>query len=182
MDVEFDWFNTANHKNSLRDLDSNAWDIEDIAVGLARQCRYNGQYPMEKGFYSVAEHSVILSEFVEDAMGPDREACLYALMHDASEAYLSDIITPFKAIIPGYKDVEKLVMDAILRRHNCRPHPLVVEKISLLDRNLVVDETIELQGKPLIPGDRLGVKILCLDPMQAYTDFLNRYRYITRNM
>ena len=131
-EVEFDWFNTSKHQHSLRNLDENDWDLVDIATGLARQCRYNGQYPITKGFYSVAEHSVILSKFVEDVFGKDKDACLYALLHDASEAYLSDIMTPFKALMPEYKKIEAKVMDAVLKKHECQCHDFVMQMISVV--------------------------------------------------
>lgn len=84
-------------------------DITDIAHALSMQCRFNGHI---KRFYSVAEHSVLVSRIVEDnyataARGRypyDREArhranaCLTALLHDASEAYLGDVVKPVKML------------------------------------------------------------------------------------
>ena len=66
--------------------------IEDIAHSLALQCRFNGHTPR---FYSVAEHSVRVSELCEK-IGYNRETRLMALLHDAAEAYLGDIIRPVK--------------------------------------------------------------------------------------
>src|SRR5690606_15444183 len=97
-------------------LDPSPVDVEliDIAHGLARVARWNGQtqgdYP-----YSVAQHSVFVLE-IFTAMVPDagpRER-LYALLHDAPEYVMGDIISPFKAAMGGnYKDVENRLLGAV---------------------------------------------------------------------
>jgi uncharacterized protein len=180
--VEFDWFATNKHDMDLFDLHNNTWDIEDIAVGLSRQCRYNGQYPIGKGFYSVAEHSTNLVYYlVDNYTDVTRDELLFALLHDASEAYLSDIITPFKALIPEYKSIEDEVMSAILRYHNCYPSNEFKGYFSLIDRQVVVDETLELRGKALIEGAGLGVELHMLDPIEAYNKFLFTYIFVTQH-
>jgi uncharacterized protein len=92
-------------------------EIEDIAHGLARVARWNGQtlgdYP-----YSVAQHSL----FVEAIAGHLRLALppatrLAILLHDAAEYVIGDMISPFKAIIgDGYKETEAKLMAAIMIR------------------------------------------------------------------
>ena len=76
------------------------FDIADIAHALAHQCRYTGH---TKQFYSIAEHAILVSRITEDlGLGDPFEA----LMHDGAEAYLSDISSPWKALLPDYKKLE----------------------------------------------------------------------------
>jgi len=67
-------------------------DIQDIAHALSNQCRFSGH---TKRHYSVAEHSIRVSELLEE-WGCTPEAQLWGLLHDASEAYLVDLPTPLK--------------------------------------------------------------------------------------
>jgi len=83
--------------------------IEDIAHGLAHQCRFGGQI---KRHYSVAEHSLLVARILrEQCYGPDVQ--LVGLMHDAAEAYLVDIPSPVKCHLRGYKDAEQRAVGAI---------------------------------------------------------------------
>lgn len=80
--------------------------IDDVAHGLANICRYSGQC---NRFYSVAEHSLLVSEVAE---GFEYEA----LLHDAAEAFLGDITRPLKQMLPEYKKIEAEVENAIFSR------------------------------------------------------------------
>src|SRR3954462_5017501 len=92
---------------------SSDFTIEDIAHGLSNICRYSGQC---KSFYSVAEHSILVSE---TAVGFEFEA----LLHDAAEAFLGDITRPLKQMLPDFKRIEAAVQDAVLKRFGLA-HPL----------------------------------------------------------
>ena len=81
-----------------------AWD--DIATHLAKQCRYNGAVP---GYYSVAEHSVLVSQCVP------KHLQFLALLHDAAEAYLGDLVRPVKVQCPAYWQMEDRLMLTIYR-------------------------------------------------------------------
>lgn len=97
-------------------LDPSPLDIEisDIAHGLARVARWNGQTQGEHA-YSVAQHSVLVHDVLL-ALDPDLTSPfrLITLLHDAPEYVIGDMISPFKAVMGGnYKDVEKRLTDAI---------------------------------------------------------------------
>lgn len=81
--------------------------IEDIAHALSNQCRFGGHTLQ---FYSVAEHCLLVSEMV-----PDKHR-LAALLHDASEAYLVDIPTPVKQMLPEYYTIEYRLMEVIAEK------------------------------------------------------------------
>jgi hypothetical protein len=95
--------------------DPDQLDAGDIARALANQCRFGGH---SRVFYSVAQHSVILSELVEQR-GGDIEDIFAALMHDATEAYLGDMPHPLKHRSPLgalFKEAEDNLSHAIRAR------------------------------------------------------------------
>jgi 5'-deoxynucleotidase YfbR-like HD superfamily hydrolase len=82
-------------------------NIHDIAASLSKMCRFVGHC---RDFYSVAEHSVYVSHLVP------QEMALAGLLHDASEAYLSDMASPIKKQMPEYKQIEHVIMGKIAKR------------------------------------------------------------------
>ncbi len=97
-------------------LDPSPLDIEisDIAHGLARVARWNGQTSGEHAF-SVAQHSLLVDEiFTARAPKATPSQCLSTLLHDAAEYVIGDMISPFKAVMGGdYKEVEERLQSAI---------------------------------------------------------------------
>jgi uncharacterized protein len=107
-------------------LDPSPLDIEisDIAHGLARVARWNGQTSGEHAF-SVAQHSLLVeslfNDLVPQASASDR---LAALLHDAPEYVIGDMISPFKSVMGGsYKDCELRLQRAIHQRFSLPPEP-----------------------------------------------------------
>ncbi len=97
-------------------LDPSPLDVEisDIAHGLARVARWNGQTGGDHAF-SVAQHSLLVEEiFSQQVKNPSPDARLAALLHDAPEYVIGDMISPFKSVVGGgYKAVENRLQRAI---------------------------------------------------------------------
>jgi hypothetical protein len=89
--------------------DANQIHIEDIAHALSLMCRANGHFVC---FYSVAQHSINCANEAK-ARGLSARVQIACLLHDASEAYLSDITRPVKSHLPDYKVIEKRLQDLI---------------------------------------------------------------------
>lgn len=100
-------------------LDPSPLDIEiaDIAHGLARVARWNGQTTGDHAF-TVAQHSLLVEDIFCAVMpGAAPMQRLAALLHDAAEYVIGDMISPFKAVVGGdYKEVEKRLQRAIRLR------------------------------------------------------------------
>lgn len=86
--------------------------IEDIAHALSLMTRANGHFAI---FYSVGQHSIICFQEAE-ARGYGRKVQLACLLHDASEAYLSDVTRPVKAHLPKYQEIEEILQTMIYER------------------------------------------------------------------
>lgn len=179
-------------------LDPSPLDVEisDIAHGLARVARWNGQTRGNHAF-SVAEHSLVVEE-IALKLKPDLPAKwrLAILLHDAPEYVIGDMISPFKAVMGGaYKVVENRLQGAIHLRFSLPAElPQAIKKLAKrADIICAFYEAIELAGfdekeaakifgrpRGFTPdtghGDRLG-----LDPMpvaKAQKLFLQRFEEI----
>jgi len=151
------------------------FDIEEIAHALSRICRYTGH---TRQFYSVAQHSVYVSGLVPD------EYKLEALLHDASEAFLGDVSSPLKALLPEYKAIEAAVEKAIAKQYGL-PFPLS-PTVKTADLAMLVNEKRDLM--PLGHDDwwprpesmaHRGVKVQPLGPTTSKMLFLDMYhRYL----
>ena len=124
-------------------------EIEDVAHGLARVARWNGQ---TKGaeIFSVAQHSLLV-EAIFTAFDPSapREARLAALLHDAPEYVIGDMISPLKAAVAGeYKAVERRLLTAIFLRFGLKPAmaPDLARAIKAADSDSAFFEATELAG------------------------------------
>lgn len=103
-----DWMQTYTGKR-FWPLDPSPEDIDplDIAHALSLVCRYGGHV---RRFYSVAEHCVLMSY----AVAP--EHALWALLHDAAEAYIGDMVRPLKRFMPEFRDAEDGILLCIALR------------------------------------------------------------------
>ena len=104
-------------------LDPSPLDVElsDIAHGLARVARWNGQTDGPHAF-SVAQHSLIVEDIFRRSGKASAAECQMALLHDAPEYVIGDMISPFKAVVGGgYKAVEKRLEGAIHLRFGLPP-------------------------------------------------------------
>jgi hypothetical protein len=104
-------------------LDPSALDveIEDIAHGLARVARWNGQTEGAH-IFSVAQHSLLVETIAHQRGRLDRRSRLGVLLHDAPEYVIGDMISPFKAVIgDAYKAVEYRLLAAIHLRFGLPP-------------------------------------------------------------
>jgi hypothetical protein len=132
-------------------LDPSPLDIEmeDIAHGLARVARWNGQTEGAH-IFSVAQHCLLV-EALARARVPrlDRQRRLAVLLHDAPEYVIGDMISPFKAVIgDSYKAVERRLLTAIHLRFGLPPQSSreVVDLIKAADRAAAFLEATRLAG------------------------------------
>lgn len=172
-------------------LDPSPFDIEveDIAHGLARVARWNGQTIGEHAF-SVAQHSVVVEEITAHLKpGIDPKWRLAALLHDASEYVIGDMISPFKSALGvNYKAFEARLEGAIHVRFGLPPKtpPAIKALIKKADKACAYFEATQLAG--FSHKEALGFfgappagYDLVIDPLPAslaQERYLDRYRVL----
>lgn len=120
----------------------NFW-LPDIAVALARQCRYNGH---TRRHYSVAEHCCHMADHVVASGGSARDA-LTALHHDDPEYVMGDMVRPLKQDFPGFSALEESMHCAVAQRFGTHyPHP---DWLKSLDSRILVDERRGVMNRSL---------------------------------
>lgn len=151
-------------------------DIIDITHALSNVCRFNGH---TREFYSVAQHSVLVSK----ACAP--EDALWGLLHDASEAYMGDLVRPIKhhPDLYRYRNMELSVMFAVCERFGLSmPQPVSVSEADV--RVLFTEKRDLLKKEPLDWGwsaEPLPRIIKPWPPVVARYQFIYRYIEITGN-
>lgn len=147
--------------------------VKDIAHSLSMICRYGGH---TREFYSVAEHSVLMSRYFGER--GEYDLARAALLHDATEAYMGDLIRPMKVRMPEYRTTEDILQQVIFLRFGLPPEiPLEVKQADL---NIVVDEKAALLydvpwGTVTDHMPPLGVDIRCWFPNRAEQEWFNTY-------
>ncbi|MCC3244705.1 HD family hydrolase [Methylocystis sp. WRRC1] len=146
-------------------------EIEDIAHGLSRVARWNGQ-TLGPHIFSVAQHSLLVEKIageLDPAIG--RAERLFMLLHDAPEYVIGDMISPFKAVIgDAYKSVENRILGAILLRFSlpATPSPTVLKLSKQADRAAAFFEAVNLAGFTRGEAERIFGRP-AISP-QAFTD------------
>jgi uncharacterized protein len=155
-------------------------DIGDIATALSNQCRFGGHC---REFYSIAQHSCLASDLVVE-LELDATSGLWALLHDASEAYLGDIPHPLKhgtELGRLYRAAEDLLQKAICERFELPRDP--PESLRQIDRALLATERqllmVEAWEWPELRGvEPVGIAIDPWLPRQAFEEFMTRYEVL----
>ncbi len=170
-------------------LDPSPLDVEisDIAHGLARVARWNGQTRGDHAF-SVAQHCLVVEEVFRRCTDSDCQNLMMALLHDAPEYVIGDMISPFKSVVGGgYKTVEHRLEAAIHLRYGLPAHPgqELKTQIKKADTVAAFFEATELAGFSVEEarkffGQPRGITrdMLMLEPMpalEAQSRFLKRF-------
>ena len=156
--------------------------IEDIAHALSLVCRGNGHV---KYFFSVAQHSI--NCYLEaKSRSYSREIQLGCLLHDASEAYLSDITRPVKKELSEYLAIEKKLQGEIYKKYNINIEKKeVFSKIKLIDDEILKFEMLNLLNVDLGQADLKGnISLEYKDIFKVKEEFLyyfNLFNYLSKN-
>lgn len=148
--------------------------ITDIAHALSNLCRFTGHC---NSFYSVAQHSVLVSKLVP------KKYQLAGLLHDAAEAYIGDIASPLKQLLPEYKTIERRLEQVIFYKydiefplHSCIKEAdqiaLLTEKRDVMSQH---DHDYMYWNKDYLHLQPDKDKIIPESPTVAYENFINRF-------
>ena len=173
-------------------------EIEDIAHGLARVARWNGQTRGDHAF-SVAQHCVLVEQlFAHCNARPTPQECLAALLHDAPEYVVGDMISPFKAALGvDYKAFENRLLSAIHMRFSLPPKTSIVceKEIKAADKMAAYLEATQLAGFSVPEaekffgrpkglsgeGSRKFLQLKPLPPNDAAALFLKKFKLLVQS-
>jgi uncharacterized protein len=153
-------------------------DIVDIAHALAYQCRYGGRC---ERYYSIAEHCVLMADY--DFL-PGRP--LAKLLHDASEAYVGDVVRGIKVLLPVYQEIEQEFHRLIGIKYGVAPEEFATVKEA--DNIMLMSEARDIMSKSFSnfleciderPDERIMVK--CYPPAVAEFFYMKKFNELTEN-
>lgn len=150
-----------------------AVSIDGIAHALSNLCRFTGHV---REFYSVAQHSLMVSLIVPESMARE------GLLHDAQEAYIGDVSTPLKRLLPRYKEIEKNLEGVIAEKFGLDWSPEALSQVKRADAIMLATERRDLLGALEDDGEwrfLCGVEPLFqvvrpMSPVSARRAFLQR--------
>lgn len=155
-------------------------DIGDIAHALSMLCRANGHF---KRFYSVGMHSVNCAREAI-ARGYSRKVQLACLLHDGSEAYLSDVTRPVKQEIPRYKEIEEPLQAVIWNKFLGEPLTEEEERlVFLIDDDILENEfpaLMDAKLKETVPALATPAQFEFESFQKTEQEFLALFRQLTK--
>ena len=141
-------------------------DIRDIARGLAYKGHFGGQTPE---FFSIAQHCILVCNLMEDDFKDNNDMMLLGLLHDASEAYLGDMVKPLKVHLPRFQEIEHNLMQVICNKFNLR-----CSDIEQLKKYDIEAQKIEFRTFYMEEG---GITHF-METNKAYEVFLEKYKLL----
>lgn len=128
----------SGRKIVVEDLSEKDIHLSDIAHHLSKICRYGGALALDR-HYSVAQHSLQLSNYARE-QGLDVEVQRALLMHDATEAYLGDVVSGLKKHLPDYTAIESKLADIIYLKYNILQDKYIQRIVREFDTRILLDE------------------------------------------
>lgn len=155
-------------------------DVRDIAHALSFLCRANGHFPT---FFSVAQHSLVCQQEAA-ARGLSKRLQLACLLHDGSEAYLSDVTRPVKAQMPLYLEMEAPLQEAIWNKW--LGEPLTEEERAIvfgIDDDMLYHEFFTHTGLAIadtVPEIWSSPEFIYVDFASVEQEFLDTFYELTK--
>lgn len=167
--------------------------LADLATGLSNTCRYGGQ--LKRGlFLSVAEHSCLMTQkAVDSGAARSMEDAMKVLLHDASEAYIGDLPTPLKRLLPDFGRIEKRLQSCIeaaagLQDEHVRISSAAIKtldtRIRLDEIDRAINDPARVHGLKEVWGidptlQPLGVDVRCLERGAAFDEFIDTFLWVS---
>lgn len=146
-------------------------DIRDIAWSLSRQIRYAGHILVD---YTIADHSIYMAKhFI--AKGEFKNA-LHALLHDATEAYISDIPSPVKQAVPAIREFENTIYDVIAVKFGLEKE--LPNDVELMDKEMIPIE----MGNFFEMSREYGLPDIPIYKSDGYYVFIDLYEEIVSKL